>query len=357
MTSEPAEVPTQVLRFFDRLVRDRASVEDIVHATSSWLDRTVAARHQEAGDSTVVAKPDGSWERAWPEGLETLSRDGVEVGLGPASGVDSAAVLDRLCFAVALAFDDAQRHILTMPEARSVEALVRSDGAAATRRHALQRLGLSAGTSIRCLAAAGPAAGLTTLTGFLRDQGLRVAVAPQGSLTVMLTVGPRLTALLQEGVPRAVQLGVSGEYPAADAAKAWAEARAAFRFSQPSPRDRGPYLLEEGIAFEYWRLRGYEALAEGMTPALIDRMQDVQALDRVVRTHGPEMLRTLDVVVAAPSVRHAARSLDTHHNTIAHRVAVAEKDFGFSVTDLYGRSRLFVAITLRRIRETHLLVE
>jgi hypothetical protein len=64
---------------------------------------------------------------------------------------------------------------------------------------------------------------------------------------------------------------------------------------------------------------------------------------------------TLDLVVTG-SIRQAARALGVHHNSVQHRIAQAERVFGFGLSDVYGRNRLFLALTLRRIRQTHGMV-
>ncbi|MGX1810068.1 helix-turn-helix domain-containing protein [Nocardia sp. NPDC055321] len=347
-------VPVHVLRFFDALTCDRASVAHIVTATGRWLGRVVAVRH--AG-SVHAADGAGTTGNIWPDSIAATSSTpcGVLVGLGGPVGPEDWALLQRLSLCVTLALDEATQYGSLMSEQRTVHVLATGSESRAARRGAAAHLGLTAEQPSRILLAHGPDSGVAALIDALRRGGVRVMSAPGDRLTVLLTVGPRVTTLLQQGVPTGVQVGVSRELPVIDAPAAAAEALAALRFSQPSPRDQGPYLIEEGVAFEYWRLRGYEALAEAMTPELINRMDDVRALDRVLAESGADMLRTLDVVVASTSIRQAARALDTHHNTVAHRVAAAEAVFGFFLTDCYGRGRLYLAIVLRRLRESHRL--
>ena len=170
----------------------------------------------------------------------------------------------------------------------------------------------------------------------------------------LLRVGD-LADLDHLGVPRGLQVGTSRVHPTSAASEACAEADRAFRFSQPSPRDRGPYLLEEGILVRAEDLNGYDVLAEALSPEQISRIRDVQALDHVLTLGGTDMLATLDVVVTG-SIRQAARTLRMHHNSVQHRVAQAERVFGFELSDVYGRNRLFMALTLRRIRQTHGMV-
>ena len=360
-----AVVSVQTLRFFDALTRERASVKQIVLATSAWLGRTVAVRC----DDTVAVAADGQWRDQWPEDVVSMSstQDGVVAALGAQTdGHDPAgasladedqAVLDRLAVCVTFAFSADRIRGSKWEKGRAAHVLVSESESDAARRTALEQLGFRSSTPVRIVAAHGNRAMITTWIEALEAGGVNVVSTTRSRLTILVTTGGRLSALLQAGVPQGLQVGLSRDHPAIEASTGLAEALAALRFSQPSPRDQGPYLVEEGVAFEYWRLRGYEALADALTPEAINRVEDVTALDRALASGGPDLLRTLDVVVAATSIRQAARSLDAHHNTVAHRVATAEESLGFSLADSYGRSRLYVAIVLRRLRQTAALVK
>ncbi len=347
-------VPVYIMRFFDTLIRDRAPMHRVVQTTAAWLDRVVAVR---CAGAVTAADESGRLSDVWPRVAvsSTLTPDTV-IGFGAPSGEHDQVLLDRFGLCVILALDDARRHGTMMSEQRAVEVLITSSEPRSARLHAAERLNLKLGSTIQVLVASGAESCIATLIAALERHGVRVARSAHGRLVILAAVGARVRPLLQEGVPRGLQLGLSREVPAVEAPSALAEAVASFRFSQPSPRDDGPYLIEEGMAVEYWRLGGYEALAEGMTPELINRVRDVRSLDRVLEQGGPEMRRTLDVVAAANSLRQAARWLELHHNTVAHRMAAAEETFGFSLTDAYGRGRLYMAIVLRRLRESHSLL-
>lgn len=355
-----AAVSVRVLRFFDALTRERASVKQIVLSTSAWLGRSVAVRL----DDTVSVAERGEWTESWPDDVVAMSstQDGVVVGLGAGKPDepypdDDQAILDRLAVCVTFALSADRIRGSKWEKGRAVQTLISGSESDGARRAALEHLGLRSHTPVRIVAAHGTRAMTTAWIEMLEAGGVSVVSTSRPPLTVLLTTGGRLSALVQEGVPQGLQVGLSQEHPAIEAPDGLGEALAALRFSQPSPRDQGPYLIEEGVAFEYWRLRGYDALAEALTPEVINRVQDVTALDRALAGGGPDLLRTLDVVVAATSIRQAARSLDTHHNTVAHRVAIAEQSLGFSLADSYGRCRLYVAIVLRRLRETASLVD
>ncbi len=350
----PEVVEVRILRFFDALTRERVPVKQIVLSTSAWLGRTVAVRC----DNVVAVAAGGQLREAWPGDVVSMSttQDGVVVALGGSASIDDQAVLDRLAVCVTTALGGDRIRGSKWEMGRAVHALISGSESDATRRAALEQLGLRSSAPVRVVAVHGARGAVARWIEVLEAGGVRVLRTVRSKLTILLTTGGRLSALVQEGVPAGLQVGLSAELPAIEAPAGLTEALAALRFSQPSPRDHGPYLIEEGVAFEHWRLRGYEVLAEALSPEMIARVQDVAALDRALASGGPELLRTLDVVVAATSIRQAARSLDAHHNTIAHRVASAEQLLGFSVGDSYGRCRLYVAIVLRRLRESAPLV-
>ena len=347
-------VTVRILRFFDALTHERATVKQIVESTSTWSGRTVAVRC----DGVVSVADRGQWAETWPPGLTSMSstQDGVVVALGGERTDEDQMVLDRLAVCVTTALGGDRLRGSKWEAGRAVHVLLSETESDASRRTALEQLGWRSNTPVRVVVVHGARAMVAAWVDRLEAGGVRVFSTGRPRLTILLTSGGRLSALVQDGVPQGLQVGISQDVPALEAATGLVEARWALRFSQPSPRDEGPYLIEEGVAFEYWRLRGYEALADSLSPETINRVQDVTALDRALASGGPELLRTLDVVVAATSIRQAARSLDLHHNTVAHRVAAAEQLLGFSLADSYGRCRLYFAIVLRRLRESAPLV-
>lgn len=90
-----------------------------------------------------------------------------------------------------------------------------------------------------------------------------------------------------------------------------------------------------------------------LTPAQINEVDVIRAMDRILEAGPPDMLMTLDSVAAAPTIRQAARVLGAHHNSVRHRVTLAERELGLSISDTYGRSQLFMGLMLRRLRETY----
>jgi hypothetical protein len=153
-------------------------------------------------------------------------------------------------------------------------------------------------------------------------------------------------------VPVGAQVGVSRLRPADAAAVGWREACTALRFTQPSTRERGPYNLEESFLLRADWVGSYGILAEFLPADVLAMVDDVQALDALVAQFGTPLLQALDAVAATNSVREAGRRLRLHHNSVAARVTAAERTMGFTLSEPFGRSRLFQALTLRRLKES-----
>ena len=108
--------------------------------------------------------------------------------------------------------------------------------------------------------------------------------------------------------------------------------------------------MGEAVMVRGHHLGGYALLAEKLDPDDIAAVPDVERLDQLCSDDDDEMLRTLEAVASTDSLRKAAHSVHMHHNSLARRVERAEHVLGFGITEPYGRTRLFLALTLRRIR-------
>jgi hypothetical protein len=351
-----SDVPTARLelgRFLDDLLVRHPPLEQAVSDFARRAGRVVAVR---AGDRrTVVADPVGALTTDWPDAAAAVGTPrGLTVALGAPATPDDEMLLERLAVLTVVLLD---RESLTVPgrsQAQMVALLIDPATNPTLRSQTLLGLGLRSSTSLRAFTVAGAVPAIEAFaTALVASEGA-VLTATRSRTTVLLRVGDSAD-LDRVGVPRGLQVGASQVHPASAAPVASAEADGAFRFSQPSPRDHGPYRMEEGVLVRAENLNGYDVLAEALTPGQISRLPDVQALDQVLALGGTDMLSTLDVVVTA-SIRQAARALGVHHNSVQHRVAQAERVFGFGLSDVYGRNRLFLALTLRRIRQTHGMV-
>ncbi len=151
-------------------------------------------------------------------------------------------------------------------------------------------------------------------------------------------------------VPTGLRSSISATRPAREAPTAWSEARLALRFALPSRHDHGPYAAREAVLVRSEHLGGYALLASRLNPDDILQVPDVQHLGVLCRELGDtEMLDILEAVAATDSLRKAAQAVHMHHNTVARRVERAEQVLGFPLTEPYGRTRLFLALVLRRL--------
>jgi len=343
----------ELLRLLDDLLVRHPPLEQAVGEVARRTGRVVAIKATES--RTVVADPDDETSTQWPRDVAAAGTPrGVAVALGPPATPDDPLLLERLAVLVVVRLD---REALTVPlrsESEQVAVLIDREANPAQRSQALLGLGLRPSTPLRAFTVAGPGPALDAFTATLNRTGSRVLATARARTTVLLRVGDA-DDVSRLDVPRGLQVSVSRVHPASEAPQACREADGAFRFTQPSPRDRGPYPLEEGVLVPTEAVNGYDILADALTPEQISRIGDVQALEQVLAVGGPDMLATLDVV-ATGSIRRAARSLRVHHNSVLHRVAQAERLLGFGLNDAYGRNRLFLALTLRRIRQTHGMV-
>ncbi|SHL27996.1 PucR C-terminal helix-turn-helix domain-containing protein [Pseudonocardia thermophila] len=343
----------ETLRFLDDLLVRHPPVEEAIAEVARRLDRVVAI--ETTRSRAVVACPLAGMTTHWPRdvAVEATPR-GVRIALGPPAHPDDPLLIERLAVLAIVLLD---REALTVParsEAEQVALLIDRTASPARRNQALLGLGLHPTTPLRAFTAAGPERTLAAFTAALSATGTRVLATTRARTTVLLRISG-VDDIDRLDVPRGLQVSVSRVHPASAAPRARREADGAFRFTQPSPRDRGPYPIEEGVLVRTEVVNGYDILADALTPEQISRIGDVRALDEVLAVGGADMLSTLDVV-ATGSIRRAARSLRVHHNSVLHRVAQAERLLGFGLNDAYGRNRLFLALTLRRIRQTHGMV-
>jgi hypothetical protein len=267
-------------------------------------------------------------------------RTGESVWVERASTADwDRALLDELAVAVRVA-------LIRHPQSRTSQQLldIACDVGSGERQRveALGALGFPWAATIRCLAIAGPPAAVDRLASTVIKRSSRTAIGCRASGRVRIVLARDFTDPYEHDVPVGVQMGVSRALPTAATPMAVAEAMAALRFSQPSPRDRGPYLLEECCVVTSELVTGTEVLADRLSADDLAGVPDVQALDELIAAAGPEMLRTLDVVASSESYRKAAERLHMHHNSVAQRVARAERVLGYRLSDPYGRPRLFL---------------
>lgn len=344
----------------DELVERDADLRTVVQRTAAILDADVGVHH--AAGPRLAAGPGGPLEPAEvPGGARTRTLPGGTIVwfAGDSLPVDGAGDDDGLAHAgltdTALRrFGVAVKAALRQPAASSRPDALRIavDGTAGERDRvsALRRLGLRPDVDVTLIAVSGPPGDVGTLLGRIRraastahhlvDRGVHLVLAADvGDLTSL-------------DVPVGLRAAFTPAEPAIEAPAAWRAARRALRFALPSTHARGPYGVSEAVFVNSTALGGYALLAELLRPEHIAQERDVQLIGELYQESGQAMLLTLEAVAATDSLRKAARSVHLHHNSVAHRVERAEKVLGFRLTEPYGRTRLFLALVLRRLLDS-----
>jgi hypothetical protein len=340
----------RVIGFFDVLVEQSASVDVVLRRTAALagcavgLRRTDTPRGRRADVNTLVhdgTPPIWARVRSVPEEHEVwVERFGTELPLDD-------LLLERFALAMSVALSRRQRDVEDMDAAALLRLAVDATADQVRRDRALARLGIEQATTVHTMAVDGEPRLVDALAG---AAGALLARASIGTVHALVSARPFRDDL---GVPVGVRTGIASPHVAAALPTAWREAGIALRYALPSRHDHPPYSLDEAVAVRYGSLGGFGALAERMSPEAIAEVPDVQALDELARdSAGEELLHTLEVVASTESIRRAAAILHLHHNSVAHRVARAEKVLGFALAEPYARSRLMLALVLRRLRDS-----
>ncbi|TCK22002.1 PucR family transcriptional regulator [Pseudonocardia endophytica] len=340
----------RVIGFYDVLVEQSASVDVILQRTAALAGCAVGLRRADTphGRRADVNTPvhDGTppiWARirAVPEEHEVwVERLGAELPLDD-------LLLERFALASSVALSRRQRDVEVMDGPALLRLAIDSTADETRRRSALNRMGLTPNGVVHVVAADGAPDAVDVLA---RQAGHLLARASVDTVHALVFGGPVSTT---SGVPTGVRAGIAAPHPAVSLPDAWREAGIALRYALPSRHDHPPYSLDEAVAVRYAALGGFGLLAERMSPEAIGEVADVRALDGLADDPaGEELLHTLEVVASTESIRRAATILHLHHNTVAHRVARAEKVLGFSLAEPYSRSRLMLALVLRRLRDS-----
>ncbi|MFR9803171.1 helix-turn-helix domain-containing protein [Pseudonocardia sp. RS010] len=340
----------RVIGFFDVLVEQGAAVDVVLQRTAALAGCAVGLRRTDTpqGRRADVNTPvhDGTppiWARVRPVPVDHeiwLERFGTPLPLDD-------LLLERFALTTSVALSRRQRDVENLDDASLLRLAVDATADEMRRRRALVRLGLPPTGLVHTMAAEGAPALIDKLAG---SAGPLLARASVGMAHALVSACPFAEDL---SVPVGTRVGIASPHPAASLPTAWREASIALRFALPSRRDFPPYSLDEAVAVRYPALGGFGALAERMSPEAINEVADVQALDELAsESAGEEVLHTLEVVASTESMRRAATILHLHHNSVAHRVTRAEKVLGFSLGEPYARSRLMLALVLRRLRDS-----
>lgn len=354
---EEAQLPSEVrgavaaaLELIDDCLERDTRIEVILTRTAEALGCAVGVEVSQG--ALYAAEPDGVLAAVAPPGpaVSRVLRDGSKVWIAGSRadlGPDMDRLLRRLGIAAKVAFRLADR---AQDDDADVKVAVDPEVEEAARRRALERVGLGGSGPLTTFALYGDAESVAVFVDRVSARCAFARLAQLGPIYILLAKG--LAELGGLGVPVGLRASYSAPVSAADLPEAWRHARLALRFARPSPRDSGVYVRDEAVLNDSSNTGGYLLLAEVLTVAQISQVPDVRRLNHLVREQGAEMLVCLEAVAATDSLRKAAALLHLHHNSVASRVERAERYLGFGLMEPYGRTRLFMALVLRRLLES-----
>jgi hypothetical protein len=316
----------RVIACFDELMAGRVGTDGLLSAAAALAGRPVAVRRTR---TSAVVRVDPAGERTSPVAPppELAASDDLIVWIdrgGDPAGANDAIILERLALALHVRYDEG-----SAPAPRDL-AMLFDDGADLTaRRDAATRRGLTAGVSLRAVAAP------------LFAVWHRHPAGPED--VVSTDFGPVHAAVVPaESVVAATPLGIGIAVERDELALSFRTAVLALRLADSA---------DDGIS----RADDLGVLAETLADQPIrPRMDaDESAVSRLARL--PWALSTLDALMRSTSVRDAARIAGVHHSTMASRVEVIAAEFGFPPLDGWGRTRVAVALLRWRVRTSHVL--
>lgn len=231
-----------------------------------------------------------------------------------------------------------------------LQLIVGRTTASPERSRAILLLGITPCTHVTMIAVLGPAEAVGELEESLDAADVRPRRAVIGSLHAMALLGDLPVDL---AIPHGVRVGVGTTGFAVDAASSWEKAARAVRYA--SPIAAGTAVGARPVV-RVSELGPYELLAERLQSSDISGVGDVDVLDWfAAQRGGDDVLEALEAIAQAGSLREAARQMYLHHNSVAARLARAERRLGYRVTEPAGMARLHLALALRRLRHTDLL--
>lgn len=226
--------------------------------------------------------------------------------------------------------------------------LLSRTGSPAQRADSLERLGLADSCLLTAVAIAGD-------SGELQHAMALATELAAGQFVRFARVGDILAVILKEyprddvGVPKGLSVGVGESLPPERLHESWDGAKTALRFTLPSRSERAPHRLIDAVIVDITRVGCLQVLVDAVDYRDVSELADVRAIHTLAEKGLPDTLNVLEAVAATESIRQAAQLVHLHHNTVATRLDAAEEVLGFPLREIYGRTRLLVALTLYRL--------
>lgn len=351
-----------IVEFFDSLLEDCAEIDHILGQSAALARKPVGinafggrilrlAMQAPTAVHPVATKPAEVWSFMTPSGIECWTpSDGHEL-----NDVNLRVLLHRCAIACSITLAREGEGLEDLAEAALVQLAVADDTPPIPRADAVRRLHFKSGVLLQAILVEGS-----------RDQGERVrdqlaqAFAESKRTAVIRFARSESSSILVVSppvdfeviAPVGAKIALGSERASAELHLSAADAKAAFRFTLASTHDGPSDWLGEATVMDFRTLGIFGLLARHLPAQEIAVLEDVRKLERLAAEHDRlDLLRTLEVVSATESLRKASAVLRMHHNSIAHRVEIAEDSLGFSVTEPYGRFRVLLTLVLLRLRD------
>ncbi|MCC9175822.1 PucR family transcriptional regulator [Arthrobacter sp. zg-Y179] len=338
--------PDEIWDLFDELMERDADPSTVLESVAKVLGRGVGLCTPDG--VKLAVDPDGAvrWESVTvPAGARCLL-DGLRVWLEGQPGLEENLLLRRLGVTLMVALRRPAGAVRP-----AIEAVFDQARRPDARLNAAMQLGMSGTKLLTVAAVKGPDGGVKELVSRIGTVASVLGTYDDGKALILVAMGlPEVLPGL--AVPMGVRMAFASGVHVVDLPAAHRLVLLGLRYALPATHDSAPYSRSEAVLVDTASMGGYALLPAYLTREQIDTVEDVHVLDRLCVAYGADMLRILEAVAATESVRQAARSVYLHHNSVAYRVERAEQALGFTITEPYGRNRLFIALCLRRVRDS-----
>lgn len=335
------------LDFFDRLIESQVGLDELLTSAADFAGTSVGIVYR---DGTALAR--GRYD-AVIDAVPPSDAVALQTGKGTTvwsdgpirDDADTDFFLRRLAVA-AQALSRMSASIDGPATATPLELLIRPGVSEPLMLESLRRLRLQPTDTVRVQLGEGD---VSLWSAFLDSRLDRRLVARCGlsDLHVALWVVGASEGVGQPRPLAGLVVAESATFPARQVNDAFESARATLRFRSIVSLTTG----QVGTLIRHEDLGPFAVLSE-LSREAIDAIPDVQALDRLARNHGADVLDVLESAAASESQRQAATRLHRHHTSVGYWIKRAEIELGFALNDPAQRARLFLAVVLHRLRDT-----
>ncbi|QGU08444.1 hypothetical protein COCCU_12720 [Corynebacterium occultum] len=327
----------------DTLVESEVSLQDFFGAVARCLNRVIQGS---VFRLQLQALPDIS---PAAEGWSSLGEGEIILQISPPLPDLAARLVEqRLIHALKIILRNGPATTAVESDADRLRSLLGKSGSPAQRVDNLQRLGLAESRLLTVVAIAGDSGELRRAAALAQDLG-------GGQSPLLARVGDVLAVILREephqevGVPKGLSVGLGEALPPERIHESWEGAKTALRFSQPSKSRRAPHRVIDAVVVDIAKVGCLRVLVDAVDHRNVRELDDVRAIHELAEKGPPDTLNVLEAVAATESIRQAAQLVHLHHNTVATRVDAAEGVLRFPLREIYGRTRLLIALTLYRL--------